>query len=157
MPNAGHSAATQYLEIDHPWVLHKHVPIYEWAFPPKASDEELEAFIRAREEWAPRANYPVAWVVELSNLTKANATQRRKFADHLKRFEDHDVRWNGGSALIVPSGWLRGLVTAVFWLAPPKFPHQAFAKRSDALQWAQLQLDAKIAEHRAFSQVRSRP
>ncbi len=157
MTEAGQEAGPRYLEIEHPWVLHKHVPIYEWAFPAKVSDDELSAFFQAREDWAERARYPVAWVVELSNLSKANATQRRMFASHLTRFEAHDVAWNAGSALVVPSGWLRGLVTAVFWLAPPKFPHQAFSKRSDALEWAQLQLDAKIAEHRAFSQVRSRP
>jgi hypothetical protein len=148
-------SATEFIEIEHPWVSHKHVPIYEWTFPAEASNEELDAFVRAREEWAERAQYPVAWVVELSNLTKANAQQRRAFADHLKRFEAHDVQWNAGSALIVPSGWLRGLVTAVFWLSPPKFPHQAFAKRSDALEWAQLQLDAKVAESRAHSRGRA--
>ena len=157
MPETGYEATTDYVEIDHAWVSHQHVPIYEFAFPVEASDEELAAFARAREEWATRAQYPVAWVVELSNLTKADAKQRRTFADHLKRFEQHDVRWNGGSALIVPSAWLRGLVTAVFWLAPPKFPHQAFAKRTDALEWAQLQLDAKVAECRAHSKVRARP
>ncbi len=157
MTEAAEQPTTEYLEIEHPWVSHKHVPIYEWAFPAEATDEELTAFIRAREEWATRAHYPVAWVVELSNLTKANAKQRRMFAEHLKRFERHDVLWNAGSALVVPSGWLRGLVTAVFWLSPPKFPNQAFAKRSDALEWAQLQLDVKIAELRMHSQVRSRP
>ena len=155
MSETAKQSGTEYLEIDHPWVSHRHVPIYEFTFPPEASDEELAAFVRAREEWATRAHYPVAWVVQLSNLTKANAKQRRTFAEHLKRFEHHDVQWNAGSALIVPSGWLRGLVTAVFWISPPKFPHQAFAKRSDALEWAQLQLDAKVAEHSADSQVRA--
>ena len=142
-----------YQKINHPWVSHRHVPIYEWTFPSEASDDELAAFVQAREDWATRAQYPVAWVVELSNLRKANAKQRRTFAEHLKRFEAHDVRWNGGSALIVPRAWLRGLVTAVFWISPPKFPHQAFAKRSDALEWAQMQLDAKIAESDAHSPV----
>jgi len=28
------------------------VPIYEFAFPAEATDEELAAFVRAREEWA---------------------------------------------------------------------------------------------------------
>lgn len=148
---------SRYIEIDHPWVQHQNMPIYEWAFPATATDEELDAFVKAREDWAPRAQYPVAWVVELSNITKATATQRKTFAEHLKRFEEHDMRWNGGSALVVPSGWVRGLVTAVFWLAPPKFPNQAFAKRVDAFAWAQHQLDAKIAERGQFSQVRSRP
>jgi hypothetical protein len=52
MPETGHKAATDYVEIDHAWVSHQHVPIYEWTFPPEASDEELDAFVRAREEWA---------------------------------------------------------------------------------------------------------
>jgi hypothetical protein len=157
MPATGPKASGEYLQIDHPWVSHKHMPIYEWTFPPEASDEELMGFVEAREDWATRAHYPVAWVVELSNLTRANAKQRRMFAEHLKRFEGHDMLWNGGSALIVPSAWVRGLVTAVFWISPPKFPHQAFAQRTDALEWAQLQLDAKILECGAHSQVRARP
>ena len=156
MPAPGQTTPTKYLEIDHPWVSHQHLPIYEWTFPAEASDEQLLTFIEAREDWAERAHYPVAWVVELSNLTKANAKQRRIFAEHLKRFEGHDMLWNGGSALIVPSGWLRGLVTAVFWISPPKFPHQAFATRSDALEWAQLQLDAKVLECSAHPQVHAR-
>jgi hypothetical protein len=155
MHDAAADSGVQYIEIDHPWVSHRHVPIYEWTFPQEASDEELAAFVQARESWAARAHYPVAWVVELSNLTKANAKQRRTFAEHLKRFERHDVQWNAGSALIVPSAWLRGLVTAVFWISPPKFPHQTFAKRTDALEWAQMQLDAKISECRAQSEVQA--
>ena len=48
MPEAGHKVATEYLEIDHPWVSHRHVPIYEWTFPSEATDEELDAFAQAR-------------------------------------------------------------------------------------------------------------
>ena len=155
MREAAKQSGTEYVEIDHPWVSHRHVPIYEWTFPSEATYEELAAFVRAREEWATRAHYPVAWVVELSNLTKANAKQRKIFAEHLKRFEGHDVRWANRARSPQPTRRMRGLVTAVFWISPPKFPHQTFAKRTDALEWAQLQLDAKIAEHRADSQVRA--
>ena len=155
MNEASADPGTEYIEIDHPWASHRHVPIYEFTFPREIDDEDLSAFIEARERWADRAQYPVAWVVQLSSLSHATATQRRMFAEHLKRFEGHDVQWNGGSALIVPSPWLRGLVTAVFWISPPKFRHQAFAKRTDALEWAQLQLDAKLAESGAGSQART--
>ena len=155
MSETGAQSESPYLEIAHPWVSHRHVPIYEWRFPAEVSDEELEAFVRAREDWASKAQYPVAWVVDLSNLRTAGSVQRRIFAEHLKRFEKHDVQWNGGSARIVPRAWLRGLVTAVFWISPPKFPHQAFAKRTDALEWAQLQLDAKVAEPTSSSRVQA--
>jgi len=157
MPDAAYRVASDYPPIDHPWVSHRHAPIYEWAFPPEATDEEIAAFAHAREQWAEDAQFLVAWVVELSNLRKANAKQRRAFAEHLKRFEHHDVRWNAGSALVVPSAWLRGLVTAVFWISPPKFPYDVFAKRSDALEWAQLQLDAKLAEGAERPSVQPHP
>ncbi|MFW2388245.1 MAG: hypothetical protein ACN4G0_07910, partial [Polyangiales bacterium] len=148
-------SGAKYLEIELPWVSLKLVRIYEFTFPPELSDEELAAFAAAREAWAEHAQYPVAWVAELSNLRKASSKQRRMFAEHLKRFEAHDVAWNGGSALVVPRAWLRGLVTAVFWISPPKFPHQAFARRTDALEWAQMQLDAKVSERHSEPPTRA--
>jgi hypothetical protein len=129
-----------YIEIDHPWVRHELVPIYEWVFPVDVDDEQLKAFIKAREDWARVAHYPVAWVVQLSNLTKASASQLKLFSDHLKNFEEHDTRWNRGSALVFPSGPIRGIATAVLWMSPPTFPYRAFAERSDAVQWARNQL-----------------
>ena len=155
MGEAAKQFGPEYVKIDHPWVSHQHVPIYEYTIPTDATDEELDAFLRARDEWAKRAQYPVAWLADLSNITKSTARQRRVFAEHLKGFQEHAAQWNGGSALIAPSGWLRGLVTAVFWIWPPQFAYKVFAKRADALEWAQMRLDAKIAECRARSQVQA--
>jgi hypothetical protein len=136
----------KYIEIDHPWISNDLMPLYRWAFPSEATDEELSACFRAREEWARRARYHVAWITDLSNITKAPATQRKAFAEHLRRFEEFSVRWNAGSALIVPRAWLRGLVTAVFWTSPPKFPHKLFSEPLEAERWAREQLAAKLAE-----------
>ncbi|MEN9579977.1 MAG: hypothetical protein RJA70_2986, partial [Pseudomonadota bacterium] len=74
-----------YLRIAHPWLRHDHLPVYEWVFPADATDQALDAFIEAREQWARVAHYPVSWVVGLSNIRSATATQRRMFASHLKR------------------------------------------------------------------------
>ena len=84
-------------------------------------------------------------MVDLSALKTPSAVQRRAFAEHLKRFEAHDVAYNQGSALIAPNAVVKGVLTAVFWLAPPKFPHQAFANEADAARWAQGRLDAQRA------------
>ncbi len=139
----------EYLRIDHPWISHDLMPIYRWTFPKVVTDEDLAAVFRAREDWASRVEYPVAWIVDLSNVVKAPATQRKAFAEHLKRFEKHGPRWNAGSALIVPNAWLRGLVTAVFWLSPPKFPQKLFSRSLEAESWAKAKLEAKRAEQRA--------
>ena|GEM_PF-807981 len=133
------------IEIDHPWISNDLMPIYLWTFPSETTDEELSACVRAREDWASRARYHFAWVIDLSNVTKAPPTQRKAFAEHLKRLEEFSGRWNAGSALVVPSPWLRGLVTAVFWLSPPRYPHKIFAELLPAKRWAREQLAAKIA------------
>ena len=68
------------IEIDHPWISSVAMPLYRWTFPPVAADEDLAACFRAREDWARRARYPVAWVVDLTHIIKARATQRRALA-----------------------------------------------------------------------------
>lgn len=142
-------SASGYIEIDHPWISNDQMPLYRWTFPEEASDEELHACLRARERWATRARYHVAWVIDLSNIVKAPATQRQTLAQHLKRFDEFSVRWNAGSALIVPRAWLRGLVTAVFWISRPKSPNRLFSDPLEAENWAKKQLAAKLAEVQA--------
>jgi len=101
-----------YIKVDHPWISNDDMPLHRWTFPAEASDGELHTCLRVREGWGARAHYHVAWVIDLSNITKASATQRQAFAEHPKRFEEFNVRWNAGSALIVPRAWLHGLLTA---------------------------------------------
>ncbi len=137
---------TEYIEIDHPWISNDLMPLYRWTFPSEATDEELSACFRARDDWATRMRHHFAWVIDLSNITKAPATQRKALAEHLERHEEFSERWNAGSALIVPSAWLRGLVTAVFWVSSPKYPHKTFSEPLEAERWAGRQLASKLAE-----------
>lgn len=134
----------QYIAIDHPWYGNDDMPIYRWVFPDGATDEELDQCLRAREVWGEKANYYVSWVIDLSAIAKAPAKQRKMFGEHLKRFEPHNVQWNTGSAIIVPNAWLRGLVTAVFWISPPKFPTKLFSESREAEKWAKSQLADKL-------------
>lgn len=111
------------------------------SFLPTTRDEELVAMCAAREAWSKVAKYPVAWVVDLSHVLEVTAKQRRTFVEHLERFEPHDIAFNRGSALVVPNTFLRGVATAVFWMKPPRFPHETFANRAEAFTWAQHKLN----------------
>ncbi len=122
--------------ILHPWIDTARAPVYEIRFPEQPDDTALRSFCEVRETWATRARYPVSWVVDLSRLKSVSASQRRVFGEHLERFEPHDIEYNRGSALVVPSAFLRGVVTAVFWLKVPKFPHRAFETVEEARVWA---------------------
>lgn len=139
-------SAAHYLAIDHPWISNRRMPIYRCTFPAAATTDELQGFFHARDVWAARVRYHFAWVFDLSKITKAPATHRKALAEHIKRHEEFSARWNAGAALVVPSPWLRGLVTAVFWVSPPKYPHETFAETLEAERWARKQLDRRLAE-----------
>lgn len=128
-------------QIPHPWIDSLRAPVYVLAFPEVLTDAELEACCSARERWAKQARFPVSWVVDLSNIRSITAKQRKTMSDHLARFEYHDLAYNRGSAIVVPNAFLRGIVTAVFWLKPPRFPNQSFSTRDEALRWASSKHD----------------
>jgi hypothetical protein len=127
---------TTHRRIHHPWIDSLRSPVYVLALPDVFTDEELEACCTARERWAAKASFPVSWVVDLSRMHAVTAKQRKTMGDHLARFEHHDIAFNRGSAIVVPNPFVRGVVTAVFWLRPPRFPHQSFATRDEAIRWA---------------------
>jgi len=130
----------------HPWIDCSLAPIYEIRFPAGASEDDIRSFAKAREDWMSRAKHPVSWVVDLTNLKNVAASQRRLFAEHLTRFEPHDVAYNRGSALVLPNAFLRGIATAVFWIAVPKFPHRTFETVEEARIWARARLEG-TSEH----------
>jgi hypothetical protein len=130
------------ISVDHPWVDSSRAPLYILNFPASTTDEELIACCAAREAWAERAHYPVAWMVDLSAIRTVTPRQRQIFASHLGRLEQHNITYNRGAAVIVPNSILRGVVTAVFWFKPPKFPYRLFAQRQEGVLWADGQLRA---------------
>ena len=125
---------------NHPWIDSTHAPVYIWTFPSTASDDEMIACCEAREQWAKLARHPCAWVVDLREILRVPPPQRKLFAEHLKRFEAHDEKYNRGSGLVLSNAWLRGVVSAIFLLSPPKFPNKTFATIDDARRWCTDQM-----------------
>jgi hypothetical protein len=125
----------------HPWIRTDKAPLFVWTFPPETTDRVLFECVSERERWAQQWSAPCAWVVDLRLVRSVPPTQRQVFGTHLKCFEPHDIRYNRGSALVVPNSVLSGIVTAIFWLAPPKFPHRSFTVLADAEVWARSQLE----------------
>lgn len=116
--------------------------MYIWRFPSTVTDAEVIAAMEAREHWAKGARHRCAWVVDLRELLRVPPHQRKLFAEHLKRFEPHDIKYNCGSAIVLSNAWLRGLVTTVFALNPPKFPNRTVASIDEGLKWANAQLQS---------------
>jgi hypothetical protein len=127
----------------HPWISEVEPRLYAITMPPYPADSDLESFAEAREIWGRACDHVHSWLVDTSAIEETSARQRRRLAQHLEAYEWVDVRWNAGSALVIPSPIVRGFVTAVFWLKSPKFPNATFAERGPALSWCR----AKLAAH----------
>jgi hypothetical protein len=112
-------------------------PIYQVAFPPAVTDEELLGYFDACETWSKRVTHPVAWVIDLSSVTRVTPRQRALFAEYQERMTPFDRRYNRASAIVISNAIVRGFVTAVYWLKPPVYPYQMFGRRSEGLRWVQ--------------------
>lgn len=103
--------------------------------PASTTDNELLAYFDACESWSKRVTSPVGWVMDLSRVTGGTARQRALFAEYQERLSAFDRRYNRATALVISNPVVRGLVTAVYWLKPPVYQYQTFARRGEALVW----------------------
>jgi hypothetical protein len=108
--------------------------------PAIATDDELLAYFDACENWSKRVTFPVGWVMDLSRVAGGTARQRALFAEYQERLSAFDRRYNRGTALVISNAVVRGFVTAVYWLKPPVYPYQTFARRGEALVWVKRAL-----------------
>jgi len=114
--------------------------LLEMAFDAEMTDALLEEHIEAFGGFCERNRSPMALVVLAGSMLRISARQRRRLAEFEKRFEDHDRRYGVGVALVASNTIVRGLITAVFWLKPPVYPHRFFADRDEALAWLRERL-----------------
>ena len=87
---------------------------------------------------AKRRRFAVVMVLEDPKIPNAKA--RKILGDGTKRLEDQLERWAAGIADVPGSDLLRHAITAIRWIAPPKYPTKAFGSVEDARAWARSQL-----------------
>jgi hypothetical protein len=121
----------------HPWWSGEEAPLLKLNIPEEVSDEELEAAFAAYHAWLrDEVDEPYGVIVDVGRLVTATATQRKIVADYEKKNATCEARFSTGQALIVPNPVLRGMVTAIYWLSSPAYPHRFFATRFEGRAWA---------------------
>ncbi|MFW5875184.1 MAG: hypothetical protein ACOCXM_00475 [Myxococcota bacterium] len=124
----------------HAWIDDREAPVYVVTYPDERSDDQVREAHAAIERIYRETDEPVAWVVDASRMRWSPATQRRIVAEHEKRVRPFAERWASGLALVITNDFVRGLFTAVTWMAPLKYPYKMFADRTSAIGWARAQL-----------------
>jgi hypothetical protein len=78
----------------------------------------------------------------LGGAPDVSAKQRRRLGDWIEQEKDRNHRSIRAAVLVTPSPFLRGLVTAMSWVASTEYPRKTFQTRDEALGW----IDAHAAQ-----------
>ena len=109
---------------------------------PARVDEDgiREMFARFDELYVARKRY--ALVMD-TTATRAlpSAKERKVLADLVKACADEARRWCVGTAMVVDSPLIRGVMTAVSWVAPSPTRTIHVATMKEAVDWCYAQLD----------------
>ena len=127
----------------HPWIEILEPSLYLQSFPARIVDEELAGFLVALDGFIRAQRRAFAWVVQADATVSSSAGQRRMFAEAELRLQEYDRVLCAGTSFVLSSPVMRGVVTAVYWLAPPVYPYRFFATLPEAQAWAKAQLTAR--------------
>jgi hypothetical protein len=100
----------------------------------------LIGFTEALEALVSRQRGPFAWVVLADAMLSTSAKQRKIFSEAEARMQPQDKRYCAGTAIVLSSSIIRGVVTAIYWLTPPVYPYTLCSTDDEARAWATKQL-----------------
>jgi hypothetical protein len=120
----------------HAWFSESRPGLVVLSFPRQFSDADVQLAIRALEAFFRTTERPQAWIVDLSAIEGSTARQRAWFADYEKRVAEMTSRYVTRAAYIAPNQIVRGILTAIFWIQAPVYPHRVFSDRASGERWA---------------------
>ena len=138
-------------DCDHPWIDSDHKPLYVLTIPQQRVDGELQAAVNAISETHRHVSSPIAWIVDASALLGAVPSERQIMVDAEKRNAHYSSQFNVGTAVVAPSAIVRGIYTAITWLAPLVYPSKVVRDVHEARRWTNEQLTAAGVELPRYS------
>lgn len=119
-------------------------PIVIMALPGPVTDAALASVYEERV--LPLLDGKEPLVLHLDTLPGGtlSASQRRFISDFFSRHRDALSRQVVCCAVVAPNSLLRGILTAVNWLAPPPFLQKPFTDRTEAALWIQATFQEKL-------------
>lgn len=103
-------------------------------------------------------------ITDLSALDEAPPSQRKLAGEWTERTAPLQQQWSLGGAVVAPSAFLRGVLTAVHWLKKPPAPTRVCASRDEAvvhavsvLEAAGLPIPPELRMQASISKISPRP
>lgn len=109
------------------------------------TDDELRAMLDALEGFIGDPTLRPAFVFDVSKGVVPPAAQRRTMGEWLRRHSPTIGRHCVAAAYVLPNPGLRGMLTAILWIAPHPIPHRVCKTAAEGRAWARSQLQRQSA------------
>lgn len=114
-------------------------PLVVVTFREVADDREFDAYLDRMSALVRRQKKNVV-ILDASEAGAAPASQRKKQADWITQNSELLRAHSLGTAFVISSPLVRGMLTAIFWLQPMPNPHAVVGTYAEAERWAIEQL-----------------
>ncbi len=115
-------------------------PLITVTFDGLATDAEFDAYLDQMTEMVLARKERTVTILDARASGRAPATQRKKQADWLKEHDADLRRYSLGTAFVITSPLVRGVLTAILWVQPMATAHVVVASMDAAERWAAEQL-----------------
>jgi hypothetical protein len=108
-----------------------------------ATDAEFQDYLDRMEKLVVLRRETNCTILDATRAGDTPAKQRRMQSEWLKRNETLLAKYSAGTAFVITSPLVRGLLTAILWVSPMAAPHTVVATVDEAEAWA----IARLREH----------
>ena len=117
------------------------LPLYVVTHQGVITEEEFEAYLTdvARTMYQVQSTRRIL-IQDATDSAPTPPKLRRRQADWLKEHEARLKDLTIATVFVIPSGFVRGVLTAILWLQPLPMPHHVCSTLADALTWAEKRL-----------------
>ncbi len=131
---------------DHPqhgWLRSPEPGLFITHIPARPTKDEVTSYLAACASYFDRSKAPFAWVVDGTRTQAGNALLRKNVAEHLVVYRDLLAERCVGMSHAVPGTFIRGMMQAIYWIAPPGYPTAVFDELPEALAWAEARVPGR--------------
>ena len=114
-------------------------PLAVVTFTGDRTEAEFDGYLRRMSEYVAREE-TFATVVDTTRSGGMPATQRRKQAEWMRENEGALRRHSAGTAFVIRSAVVRGVLTAILWMHPIAQEYVVVATQAEGVRWAREQL-----------------
>lgn len=112
------------------------LPLVRVTFDGLASDAEFDKYLSGITDLLMVGRQKTVTVLDARASARAPATQRKRQAAWIKEHESLLRRYSLGTAFVITSPLVRGVLTAILWLQQLPTPHTVVATIAEAERWA---------------------